>query len=55
MTKDVAEHNQTLKDDLLRLNVPIIQLNDQILAIQDNFDSEFFATTVSRPVMLKSC
>ena len=38
MTKDAAERYQTLKTILQQLDQPIMQISDQISAIQDKFN-----------------
>ena len=41
MQADASKHHRILRDTLIRLNKPIMQMSDQISMIRDKFDSNF--------------
>ena len=45
MGEDTTGYYQNLKDTLLELNKPIVQMGDQISIIQDKFKSKFTSIT----------
>lgn len=55
MTKSATEHYRTLKAILLQFSEPIMQMSDRIVAIQDNFDSEFSLMLIPISVTLNHC
>lgn len=52
---DVTSHHQMLRDTLIGLNKPIVQMSDQISMIQDRFNSSFSFSFIFHPVILSAC
>lgn len=44
MKEDATRHYHMLRDTLIGLNKPIMQMSDQVSIIQDNFNSRFYFT-----------
>ena len=43
---DTSAQDRKLRDTLIRLNKPILQMSDQISMIRDNFESSFSFTFI---------
>lgn len=53
--EDATTHDQMLRDTLIGLNKPIVQMSEQISVIQDKFNSSFSSPRIFQPVILSSC
>ena len=53
--EDNISHDQMLRDTLLGLNKPILQMSDQISMIQDRFNSSFSITFMLQSTALSPC
>lgn len=53
--EDATSHDQMLRDTLIGLNKPIIQMRDHISMLQDKFNSSFSFTLMLQPVILSPC
>ena len=53
--EDATSHDQMLRDTLIGLNKPIVQMSDHISMLQDNFNSSFSFTVMLQPVILSPC
>lgn len=52
---DATTHDRILKDTLIGLNKPVVQMSDQLSRIQDRFNSTFPFTFIPHPVILSLC
>ena len=53
--EDATSHDQMLRDTLIGLNKPIVQMSDHISMLQDKFNSSFSFTFVLQLVILSPC
>lgn len=53
--EDATTRDRMLRNTLIGLNKPIVQMSDQILIIQDRFNSSFSFASILQPVILNSC
>lgn len=53
--EDATSHDQMLRDTLIGLNKPIVQMSDHLSMLQDKFNSSFSFTFMLQLLILSPC